>query len=139
MADSRRSRDTGAPPEAVWRIWSDVSTWPSWNPDIVSVSLNGPFASGTGGEMTTRSGGRHNVTLQDVQQGRGFTVVADGLPASKLHFRCEVEPAGTGSRISQAVTIHGLFGPLGGMMASRIAPTFEPLLEGLAQAAESAS
>ena len=137
MADNSRSRETSAAPDQVWRIWSDTKTWPGWNPDMASVDLDGPFASGTTGRMTTKSGGAHKIALQDVAEGRGFTLVSDGLPLTKLHFRCEIAPgASGGSRISQTVTFHGLLSFMGGMALGRIVPGFDPILEGLATKAE---
>ena len=137
MAANKRSLDTTASPERVWSIWSDTSNWPDWNHDMESVSLAGAFASGTTGTMRTRSGGQHSVILEDVVPGRAFTVNSDGMPATRLRFRCEVEAAGSGSRISQSVTLSGplawLFTPMAG---GRIADTFPALLRGLATAAE---
>jgi uncharacterized protein YndB with AHSA1/START domain len=140
MAENQQSRETSAPPERVWLIWSDTATWPDWNPDMRSVDLDGPFASGTTGRMETRSGGHHQISLRDVDAGRGFTLVSDGVPLTKLHFRCEIAPSGTGSRISQAVTLHGGFAAImGGMVTSRIVPSFAAILEGLAKRAEASS
>src|SRR5215472_865092 len=66
MASHGRTLETGASPERVWRLWSDVSTWPSWNPDVLSVAIEGPFVSGAHGTMTTKAGGTHAITLSDV-------------------------------------------------------------------------
>jgi uncharacterized protein YndB with AHSA1/START domain len=137
MASYGQSRETTAPPDRVWRIWSDTSTWPSWNPDIQEVKLDRPLGSGASGTMRTRSGGTHNIAIRDVEPGRSFILESDGVPATRLLFRCEVAGSSDGTRISQAVTLHGplsfLFGP---MMGGRIAQSFGPLLEGLAAEAE---
>jgi uncharacterized protein YndB with AHSA1/START domain len=137
MASYGQSRETSAAPEKVWRIWSDTSTWPSWNPDVQEVSLDRPLSTGASGTMRTKSGGTHRISIGDVEQGRSFVLQSDGVPASKLHFKCEVEPLAAGSRISQSVTLTGplafLFGP---MMGGRIAQSFQPLLKGLADVAE---
>jgi hypothetical protein len=34
--------------EAVWYLITSISEWPSWNPDISSVQLNGEVKPGTG-------------------------------------------------------------------------------------------
>ena len=138
MAAHVRFRDTTASPDRVWTIWSDTSTWPEWNPDVLSVSLNGPFATGTSGEMHTRAGGRHQIRLASVEPGRAFELATSVMPLSSLTFRCEVSPASSGgSRISQGVTVSGplafVFSP---MMGPRIAESFGPLLDGLARKAE---
>src|SRR5258708_35906264 len=59
LSSFARSLKTTAPPEKVWSIWSDVSTWSRWNPDVVSMELDGPFAAGTAGPMTTKTAGGH--------------------------------------------------------------------------------
>ena len=71
MNKHARSLQLRAAPERVWRIWSDPSTWPQWNPDVIDIGLDGAFASGTAGTMTTRAGGTHSVALEDGRGGRG--------------------------------------------------------------------
>ena len=39
--------EVAAPPEAVWSLITDVERWPSWNPDVKSVTLDGDFAPGS--------------------------------------------------------------------------------------------
>ncbi len=139
MASHGRTLEASASPERVWRTWSDVSTWPHWNPDVLSVSLEGPFVSGAQGQMTTKAGGTHQITLRDVEPGRSFQLETSPIPLGRFQFACEVRPAGDGaSTISQSITIGGPLGPLySAMMGGRIAQGFEPLLKGLKAAAES--
>lgn len=137
MADNRRAVETKAAPTRVWEVWSDTSTWPSWNPDMEVVSLDGPFKSGTTGTMRTKSGGTHKIVLEDVREGKAFRVNSDGMPATRLHFRCEIAARGEGSEVSQAVTFTGpLAWLMGGMARGQIVKTFPTLLEGLARYAE---
>jgi hypothetical protein len=140
LADNSRAVETSATPDKVWATWSDTSTWPEWNPDIENVTLSGLFAEGTTGTMTTKSGGKHNIQLVGVQPGREFTLVSDlPMPATKVSFRCLIEPTVAGSRLSQAVTAKGLLAPImGGMITSRIVPSFDALLQGLKRHVEAA-
>lgn len=137
MSSYGRSRDTTAPAGTVWRIWSDTSTWPHWNPDVQEVALGTPFGPGATGTMLTKSGGRHDIAIREVDPGRSFVLESTGVPATKLRFRCEVTTRDAGSSVSQSVTLAGplafAFGP---MMGPRIAASFTPLLDGLAHAAE---
>jgi Polyketide cyclase / dehydrase and lipid transport len=140
MASHGRTVETGATPERVWGIWSDVSTWPTWNPDVLSVSLEGPFVTGARGQMTTKAGGTHDITLRDVDPGRSFELETSPIPLGRFHFACQVRAAADGaSSISQSISIHGPLGPLySAMMGPRIAEGFEPILNGLKAAAEAA-
>jgi hypothetical protein len=141
MASHGRTLEASASPERVWRIWSDVSTWPSWNPDVLAVSIDGPFVSGAKGQMTTKAGGTHDIMLRDVEAGRSFELETSPIPLGRFHFACRVQPAGdAASTISQTITIGGPLGPLySAMMGSRIAQGFEPILGGLKAAAEGES
>lgn len=137
MADNERSTETTASPAAVWKIWSDTSTWQEWNPDVQSMTLNGPFATGTTGVMKTKQGTRQ-VTLTDVVPGRSFRLETTVIPLTRFLFDCTVAagPAGK-TTISQGVRVGGpLGGVVGGMMGKQIANTFPPLLQGLARKAE---
>ena len=39
--------DVAAPVDTVWRVLTDLERWPSWNPDVTSMSVGGPLAEGT--------------------------------------------------------------------------------------------
>ena len=136
MATHERSRVTAAPPDRVWDIWSDVSTWPSWNPDVSAVSLDGPFASGTKGGMTTGAG-THAIRLENVVSGHSFDLVTSPVSVTTLRFHCQVVDDANGSGISQGVTKSGLLSPIvSPMMGNQIAGTFDGILNGLATQAE---
>lgn len=137
MKEHGRSRETTASPDRIWRVWSDPSTWSEWNPDVQSISLNGPFADGSTGTMTTRSG-THQIRLADVKPGQGFRLETQVLPLTRFAFICRIAPGSAGrTTISQSLAMSGplasVFSP---MMGNRVAASFEPLLEGLAKKAE---
>ncbi|MEU9099507.1 polyketide cyclase [Streptomyces sp. NPDC048361] len=52
MWEYEHSIETGATPEAIWRLWADVENWGTWNAEIEKIELNGPFAAGTQIAMT---------------------------------------------------------------------------------------
>lgn len=139
MATHERSLETKASAETVWRIWSQPSTWAEWNPDVRAVNLDGPLEPGATGTMTTGRG-THRITIEAVEPGRSFELVAAPMPGHPFAFRCAVVPLDAGgSRISQAITIRGpLAGLLSAMMGKQIAASFGPILSALAAKAESA-
>ena len=135
--NEQRSAETAASPQTVWKIWSDTTTWQEWNPDVQSMSLNGPFAAGTTGTMKTKQGTRQ-IQLTEVIPGRSFRLETTVIPLTRFAFDCQVDTGPTGkTTISQAIRVGGPLGGLvGGMMARQIADTFPPLLQGLARKAE---
>jgi uncharacterized protein YndB with AHSA1/START domain len=52
MWTTEHSLETTASPESIWRLWSDVATWPEWNADIERIEISGPFAPGSTIAMT---------------------------------------------------------------------------------------
>ncbi|UNO41160.1 SRPBCC family protein [Streptomyces sp. MST-110588] len=52
MWEYEHSVETGAAPEAIWRLWADVENWGTWNAEIEKIEIDGPFATGTHITMT---------------------------------------------------------------------------------------
>jgi hypothetical protein len=52
MWEYEHSTETSATPEAIWRLWSDVEDWGTWNAGIAKIEMNGPFEAGTQITMT---------------------------------------------------------------------------------------
>jgi hypothetical protein len=137
LASNERSVETTASPQAAWKLWSDVTTWPAWNPDVQSMILNGPFAAGTTGTMKTKQGTRA-VQLTDVVPGKSFRLETTVIPLTRFAFECKVAAGPSGkTTLSQGIQVGGpLGGVVGGMMGRQVADTFPALLQGLARKAE---
>ena len=94
-------------PEAVWRLWSEVELWPDWNPDIETITIDGPFAAGSKFVMNPDGDEPVQMTLEEVVPGTSFTDLAefDGLVIRTIHL---MEPAEGGNlRITYAMEITG--------------------------------
>jgi uncharacterized protein YndB with AHSA1/START domain len=131
------SVESTAPAEKVWRIWSDMSTWGQWNPNVTTMDWQGGFESGTTGVMNTPSGQHHKMQLVDVQPGRSFALLTAVVPGTRFRFNCRIEPAGGKTKISQTVEVGGPLGPvMGGMLGPQVSKEFPTLLQNLARKAE---
>ena len=138
MSDHSRSRHVNAAPERVWDIWSNTSTWASWNPDVESMEPGRRLEMGAETTMHTKAGRHHPMTVVDLHPGRRFSLRTSPVPLSRFTFTCTVEPAEGGSTIRQGVAMSGLMGWfISATGGDRVAAGFEPVLEGLAKAAES--
>lgn len=110
MWDYEHSVETSAAPEAVWRRWADVATWPDWNADIEEVRLDGPFA--VGGVITMTPKGQDPVVLRIVEavsnaSFASFTDEAD-FGGTLIRTRHRVERIGGGrTRIVYRTEITG--------------------------------
>ena len=131
------SVETVASPEKVWQIWSDMSTWGEWNPNVSTMDWRGGFVSGSTGFMNTRAGQHHNMQLVDVLPGRSFALLTSVVPGTRFRFNCHIEP-GPKTRVSQTVEVGGPLGPvMSGMLGPQVSKEFGTLLANLARKAES--
>jgi uncharacterized protein YndB with AHSA1/START domain len=131
------TRDTTAAPADVWRVWSDVNTWPEWNPDMKESRLDGPLRQGTTGMINTRSGGKHDVVVTMVEPGRSFELESTAMPMTRMAIRATITPIEGGTRLTQAFEPRGLLAPIvGPMMSGAILGTFAKVLTGLADKVE---
>jgi uncharacterized protein YndB with AHSA1/START domain len=137
MAFREASLVTKAAPADVWRVWSDVNTWPEWNPDMKESRLDGPLKLGTTGMIHTRSGGKHDVVVTHVETGKSFELESTAMPMTRMAIRATMTPSSDGTRISQAFEARGFLAPIvGPMMSGMILKTFSAVLAGLAQKVE---
>jgi hypothetical protein len=138
MAEYGTSVDTTASPDKVWKIWSDMSTWGDWNPNVSTMEWSGGFQSGTAGVMNTRAGQHHKMKLLDVVPGQSFALETSVVPLTYFRFNCRIGSSGGKTTVGQWVEVKGPLGPImGGMMGPQVSKEFGTLLSNLAKRAES--
>jgi polyketide cyclase/dehydrase/lipid transport protein len=131
------SIETTAAPEAVWREWADVASWPEWNGDIERIELLGPF--GAGGTILMIPIGDKPVELRiaEAVEPSLFTDVAElgDLLVSTIH---RVEPVGAErSRVTYRMEITGEEADtLGPQIGPQISHDFPQTLAALVARAE---
>lgn len=126
---------TTASTSAVWALWSDPGTWPSWDPSVVGVVLDGPFEQGTTGTMTLAGPFEVPVVLAVVDPGARYL---DELTMGDLVIRIDhvvVALPDGGSEVTVSTTIVGPGADDIGPMVTAEAPL---ALAALTAAAESA-
>src|SRR2546427_5721381 len=139
MAEYGTSVDTTASPDKVWKIWSDMSTWGDWNPNVSTMEWAGGFQSGTTGVMNTRAGQHHKMKLLDVVPGQSFALETSVVPLTYFRFNCRIGSAGGKTTGGQWVEAKGPPRPLlGGMMGPQGSKEVGALLRNPAEPAESA-
>lgn len=137
MAFREASLETTGQPASVWRVWSDVNSWPEWNPDMKEARIHGALKLGATGMINTRSGGKHDVVVTHYQEGRSFELESTALPGTKMAIRATIAPSGSGTRITQGFEPRGLLAPIvGPIMGGQILKTFNAVLAGLKKRVE---
>src|SRR3989475_6170247 len=111
MAEYGTSVESTASPDRVWKIWSDMSTWGDWNPNVSTMEWQGGFASRTTGVMNTRAGPHHKMKLLDVVPGRSFPLQTKVLPLTTFRFKCRIHEAGGKKKSAQHLSVEGPLWP----------------------------
>jgi hypothetical protein len=93
--------------EAIWRLYDDVTTWPTWDAQAELVTRDGAFATGTTGTMKFVGQPPLHYRLTKVEPQREFV---DETPVGPLVVRVShrLEPLPSGRlRITYAAEIDG--------------------------------
>ncbi len=106
--------ETVAEPEKLWKLYSDVNSWPKWDRGIKDVTLEGTFSTGTHGKIKPSNQDWLEFTLTKVEPLMGFsdrteipgtdsTICFDhtitSLPSGKTRIRHEVIITGENSEL----------------------------------------
>ena len=124
--------EAGAPPEAVWAVWTDLDVWPSIDPALRSVELAGGArtiaAVGQEGTLVDETGRpiAWSVTYLDPLRAYTFT---SRLPLARLHVHRRLNPTDSGRlRLTHEVWFGGPLGAIFGLLLGR---RFASLLPGV--------
>jgi hypothetical protein len=108
-----------APVEFAWSFWTNVNNW-VLDADVAGVELDGPFAPGTKGVTLSKSSGRIDWRIVDVQPGRA--ILEFPAPGALATFVWTFEPVGAHARITQRASLTG-------EQAPSLVRSFAPSLE----------
>jgi hypothetical protein len=98
--------DIAASPETVWEVLTDFGRWPSWNPDVKSMSFSGEV--GEGAVFRWRAGpGTISSTIRRVDRPRliGWTGKTLGIDAVHVY---RLEPRGGGTHVTTEESYEGV-------------------------------
>jgi hypothetical protein len=126
-----------APAQAIYRIYEDVKSWHTWDPDTKSASLDGPFVVGTHGRLSPTHGRTVPMVLTQAEPGRRFTVESK-IPMFRMLFEHELDEHDGATEVVHRVTLSGpLSFILGRMLARQLHAGLPVTLRGLKALAES--
>ncbi|MFE0510561.1 SRPBCC family protein [Streptomyces sp. NPDC058964] len=137
MWEYEYSAETTAPPAAIWRHWSDVAAWPTWNDGVEKIEIDGPFVVGTTFTMTPPGDEPIQMRLTEVVPDELFTDVMDaGDFVVRTVHRLEPLPTGL-TRITYRTEITGPAAEqVGPQLGPAITADFPDVVAALAKVAE---
>ncbi len=112
-----------APPELVWDVLAALGEWPTWNPDVESVTVEGPVEPGT--EFHWQSGRtKLTSTLEQVDPPKviAWTGRTSGIRAVHIW---RLDPSAGGTRVR---TEEAFVGFLARLLKGRLQKTLDDAL-----------
>ena len=95
-----------ASPEKIFSEYANVAAWKSWDPEVLSSSLEGLFQRGTTGKLKPRKGPEAKITISEIETNRSFTVESK-LPLCLMRFTHELISAGSSTKVIHGVEFNG--------------------------------
>jgi hypothetical protein len=137
MWSFEHSLESRASAAEVFRLWSDVPNWPTWDEGLEKTELDGPFAAGTPGRLTPAGQSALPFSIVEVRPGVGFSDETP-IPGATLRFIHCVEEAGAGRvKITHRVEIDGpAADEIGATMGAELAEGMPHTVAALAALAE---
>jgi hypothetical protein len=107
---SRAEIDIEVPPQVAWEVLTRFESWPTWNPDVKSMSFPGPLAPGT--EFRWKAGpGTIVSTLEQVEAPRYIAWRGRTLTIDAYH-EWWLEPRNGGTHVRTEESFSGLLARL---------------------------
>jgi len=118
------SVDCGVTVEFAWAFWTDVRNW-AIEADVISVEIDGPFASGARGFTNSKSPGRIDWRVVEARPDRA--VIEFQVPGARGRFVWTFEDVEGRTRMTQRCTLEG---EQAGELAKIVGPSLEAGIPG---------
>jgi len=90
----------------LWKAWTDVDQWKTWQDDIELARLEGPFQDGSTIHFKPKGGPTLRLALQDVRPGLAFTDVTR-FPLARMYDVHELVERGGAVEVRTTLRLEG--------------------------------
>jgi Polyketide cyclase / dehydrase and lipid transport len=104
--------------EQMWKLFSNVNDWPSWDGGLESTKLEGNFEKGNYFMLRPKGGPNVKIELLETVENNRFLDVTR-FPLARMYDDHVFEETPEGLKISNTITVKGLLGFLWVKMVAR--------------------
>jgi len=90
----------------VWKVWTDVNQWHTWQDDIEFARLEGAFTAGNTFQFKPKGGPNVKIEITDVKPDVAF-VDLTRFPLARMYDTHELVEHGDKLEIKSTITIEG--------------------------------
>lgn len=116
--------ETAAPPEKIWKIWTDVPNWSQWDSGLKRAELKGAFEKGAKGIIISLDDREAEFQVVDFEAGKFYTYQV-GLFLSSLYVKRSFEIKDGKTVFRHEVWFSGL---TSGIFAGMLGKDFQKML-----------
>lgn len=138
-SESYSKKVKGLKVDQLWKVWSDVNQWHTWQNDIDYAKLEGEFKTGNRFLFKPKGGPKIKIELIEVEPNKIFTDLTR-FPMAKMYGRHEFIDHGDELEIKITISIDGILSFLWRkLVAENVAKGLKEQTENLIQRAEGSS
>ncbi|MCI0382498.1 MAG: hypothetical protein L0207_05565 [Chlamydiae bacterium] len=112
MLVAKSSTVTSATPESIWKIWTDVKNWSTWDRDVAYCEMNENFQTGAKAVLKPTSGPRVNIEIIECTAMKSFITKGTLFFGTSLIFKHKITQVDEGLKITHKVELQGCLAPL---------------------------
>jgi hypothetical protein len=95
--------------EQIWKLFSDVNNWHTWDTGCEFAKMEGKFEKGNHFILRPKGGPNVKIELLDVVENKSFLDVTK-FPLAKMYDNHQFEETGNGLKITHTITVKGILG-----------------------------
>ncbi|PWU03222.1 MAG: polyketide cyclase [Bacteroidetes bacterium] len=130
---------TTAPPDRIWKIWTDVKNWKNWDLGLRESLIRGPFQKNAEGTLIPDKGPKAGFRVTSCVPNFSYTVTTK-LPFAELHLHRYLGYHNSKTTVTHEVWLEGplsqLWWKLIGKRYSKASPEVMKKLKQIAESPE---
>lgn len=115
---------TSAPEDAIWALWTDVSSWSEWDTGLKDASMEDSFQLDAKGKIISLEGRTSTFQVVAFEKGKSYTYKTN-LPLGSLYVKRSLSPQNGRTSFTHEVWFSGLSR---GIFSRMFGPTFRNML-----------
>jgi hypothetical protein len=93
--------------EQMWKLFSDVNNWKSWDESIESASLEGKFEKGNYFNFQPKGGPKMKIKILEAIENKNFTDLTT-FPLAKMYGEHLFEETPDGLKLTTTMKVEGI-------------------------------
>lgn len=95
--------------EQMWKMWSDVNNWTTWDKSLELANMEGKFEAGNFYNFQPKGGPKMKIKIHEAIENKSFTDLTK-FPLAKMYGKHTFEQTSEGLCVTTTMTVVGILG-----------------------------